>query len=271
MFRPLVLSFWVLSVSIGNCQDAAKIDDAKQKLSKAKMAFAAETDAIRKEAKMEFQNREALIRKRVEKEKLGVDEVKILLQKLEREQANFEAKDTLPDWMPDALLKKDLLARKSMDSAYESAIKAFLFAKATELADETERERTLFKSERVENFPDAPRTDWAKLANRLSQSFDGKNKGKSMSIKIDDISAAIAKKGGNWFMPNEENRKQVTDTAKLLLKFRDTCKSSATGDARKKELLQSTRAAVSEVKVGHPILRDVFQSILEALDEVWRK
>jgi hypothetical protein len=28
---------------------------------------------------------------------------------------------------------------------------------------------------------------------------------------------------------------------------------------------------VSEVKVGHPILRDVFQSILEALDEVWRK
>jgi hypothetical protein len=135
MFRAILLATAVvLTVSLPNLGAAA--DPVREKLDKAKAAYAEEMSAYREKAQAWFESREDVARKAGNKK---------LVDQIKEESATFERTDDLPAKAPRDLKQRATNAQARVVRVYQEAVKDFVRAKQDKEAEATEKELELVK------------------------------------------------------------------------------------------------------------------------------
>lgn len=130
---PLVVLFLGLGIVASRGDDG---DSIKTKLDKARSAYESEKEAIRKSILELFDKRETEAREKGDKK---------LVDLIKAERQVFEERPEIPKWVPLAIQRRAILARETMITAYQTAVKEFLKAKKDDEAALVEKELKLFQ------------------------------------------------------------------------------------------------------------------------------
>lgn len=177
-FRAIGITICLLATAVVVIGDDKEKDPIREKLFAAKVAYDREMRLFRTQTKEWFDKREEAARRAGDKKEL--DQVK-------EERQHYEDNGELPRSAPTALVLKRTRAKKSLESAYIEAIKAYTKAGKDELASAIEKEWESFTQGTP--LPDSA-IDLLALVNPKTHSLAGdwkKNKNELVGAGTDKI------------------------------------------------------------------------------------